>query len=108
MPCYMHQFKYKDDGIAQMLRNGGVALDRRQFVQAAAEVFRGRLLSFHYCFGEFDGVALTEFPNEASAFACVAALFAQGRVQTIQTTQLITSDDGMAAFKMARDKIPRD
>jgi uncharacterized protein with GYD domain len=104
MPIYMHQFKYKDEGIRRLLQ-GEEPLDREAFLRAAAETFGGKLLSFYFCFGEFDGVAISRFPDETHAFACVTAVFGQGRVQSIQTTQLVEPADGIAGFRLVQDTL---
>lgn len=106
MSFYMHQFKYKDDGIRGILE-GHDAVDRQAFLRTAAEAFGGRLLSFYFCFGEYDGMAISEFPDEVKAFACITAVFGQGRVQTIQTTKLIAAADGAAGFRLAQATLQR-
>jgi len=104
MPVYMHQFKYKDEGIRMLLKEEK-PVDREAFLRVAVEAFGGTLQSFYFCFGEYDGLVVSSFPDETSAFACVTAIFAQGRVQTVRTTQLIASADGMKAFGMVRERI---
>jgi uncharacterized protein with GYD domain len=104
MPVYMHQFKYKDEQIKRLLRNEE-ALDRETFLRAAARAFDGELLSFYWCFGEFDGMALSRFANERDAFGCAMSVFGQGRVHEVRTTALLTSADGIEALQKAQQLV---
>jgi uncharacterized protein with GYD domain len=104
MPFFMHQWRYKDVQIREMLL-GNEQRDRREIVRTATEAFGGTLHQFFYCFGEFDGVAVTEFPDSQSALACVTAIYAQGRIYQVETTPLFTSDQGLRAMKDATDTL---
>lgn len=105
MPIYLHQFKYKDEQVRNMLQNKQSA-QREEIVRAATHVFGGELLGFYFCFGEFDGVAVSQFPNDRQAMACAMTIFGQGRVQNLQTTPLFTMAEALEAIRIAQAEIP--
>jgi uncharacterized protein with GYD domain len=106
MPLYLHQFKYKDTQIRRMLDDEETS-DRESTVRAAARAFHGELHGFYFCFGRFDGVAITEFPDQESALACAMAIFGEGRTDTVETTPLISMNDGTNAIRLAQSILGR-
>ena len=107
MPHYLHQFKYKDGQIRDILE-GRQEADREEIVRAATAAFDGTLHGFYFAFGEYDGIAITEFENEKKAMACAMVIFGQGRVQTLRTTPLIPMGDAMEAIALAKARVPQD
>ena len=101
---YMHQWSYKDQQIKQMLLEDA---DRSEIVRIAIEAFDGKLIGFYYCFGNYDGVAIAEFPSSQHALASVLAISAQGRVNCIHTTPLFDADEGLRAMREASEAIKR-
>ena len=99
MPYYMHQWKYKDELIKKMTKDPE---DRSQIIRVAAGAFDGKLHNFYLCFGEFDGMAITSFPNNESAYACLLMVFGEGNLAAIQTTVLFTMAEGLQAMKEAK------
>ena len=98
MPFYLHQWSYKDQQIRKMLTE---ETDRSEVVRVAIEAFGGKLHSFFYCFGQYDGLAISEFENSTAAFAAVLAITGQGRVSTAQTTALFSAEEGLQAMREA-------
>lgn len=98
MPCYLHQWKYKDAQIKKMVQDVE-DLNREEVIRSATAAFNGRLLAFYFCFGEFDGVAISEFPDEKSALACAMSIYGQGRLLDVRTTPLFTMNEGIEAFR---------
>ncbi len=96
MPFYLHQWNYKDPQIRQMLLEPS---DRADVVGAAVRAFGGTLHGFFYCFGQYDGVALSEFASNEEALACVLAIFGQGRISSVHTTALFGADEGMRVMR---------
>jgi len=60
-----------------------------------------KMLSLHYCLGEYDGVILTEAPDEATVMAILVAEISPGHVKATKTTALITSHQAMNAMRKA-------
>ncbi len=104
MPHFLHQFKYKDTHIRDML-TGRQEADREEIIRAATAAFDGKLHGFYFAFGEFDGIAITEFESEKKAMACAMVIFGDGRVQTLRTTPLFPMAEAKAAIDLAKMSI---
>jgi uncharacterized protein with GYD domain len=102
MPLYLHQWRYKDEPIRQMLENEQ-APNRADFVRTAVEAFSGTLHNFYYALGDCDGVAITEFPDEQTALACVMLIYGQGRLREVRTSTLFPPDATLKAIRQAQD-----
>jgi uncharacterized protein with GYD domain len=98
MPLFLHQWSYKDDQIKRMLIED---TDRAEVVRIAIEAFGGTLRSFYYCFGMYDGLAISEFPDSATAFSCLLSIAGQGRVRNVSTTALFSPEEGLRAMQNA-------
>jgi uncharacterized protein with GYD domain len=98
MPVFLHQWSYKDEQVKKMITEG---TDRAEVVRLAIEAFGGTLRSFYYCFGEYDGMAISEFADNEAALACVIAITGQGRISRVHTTPLVSAADGLSAMKQA-------
>jgi len=75
--------------------------NRGELVSAQIEKLGGRLLSFHYCFGEFDTVLIYELPDDATAAAFAISVAAPGFLKAVKTTKLITVNEAMEAMRKA-------
>jgi len=64
MPVYVSLVKFTEHGIATMKQEG---ISRSEKVQRNVESLGGRLLDAYYCLGEYDVVAILEFPNNRAA-----------------------------------------
>ena len=56
---------------------------------------------FYFCFGEYDGVAITEAPDDSVALAGAMALIAPGHLKAIKTTKLFSVEESMEAMRKA-------
>ncbi|MEO5624643.1 MAG: GYD domain-containing protein [Dokdonella sp.] len=106
MPTYMHQWKYKDQQIRKML-DKVEEVDRAHVVRTAIEAFGGKLVGFYFCFGEYDGLSISLFADEASALACLMFLFGEGRLQSIHTTTLFDGDACTKSIRLAQKILKR-
>ncbi len=98
MPIFMHQWSYKDQQVRRMLLE---PKDRAEVVRTAVEAFGGTLLQLYYCFGDYDAMAISDFPDNETALACVMSIFAQGRIDTVRTTPLLSAEEGLRAMRQA-------
>jgi uncharacterized protein with GYD domain len=101
MPTFMHQWSYKDPQVREFLEKPD-ARARADVVRMSIEAFGGRLLEFFFCFGEYDGVAISEFSDEETALACVMLIFGQGRVRSVRTTTLFSPTTVNQSIKIAQ------
>ena len=102
MPFYLSQWNYKDTTFRQMILE---KQNRQEVVRVAIEAFNGRLLSFFYCFGEYDGMCISEFVDNETAQACLMSVFGQGNVQRIRSTPLLTQEEVNSSIQKARHAI---
>ncbi|HLJ62441.1 MAG TPA: GYD domain-containing protein [bacterium] len=96
----MVQFTYTPQAWAALAKNPE---DRADAFRALAEQMGAKLLSLHYCFGEYDGVTMMEAPDEATVMAILLAANSPGHVKTTRTTVLITLREAMVAMRRAHD-----
>jgi uncharacterized protein with GYD domain len=104
MPMYLHQWRYGlDEELAKkMLTEREERVDE---ARASAEAFGGRLHHFFFSLGEFDGIAIAEFPSEEHALACLMARCTSGRIAGFRSTPLIAPEGIRRAKLMARDAL---
>ena len=98
MSKYLIQLAYTSDAWATQVKNPKSALDRATTV---IESLGGKIESFYYAFGEYDVVAIIQFPDNASAGAFSVAASAGGAVKAIKMTPLMTIDEGMDMMRKA-------
>jgi uncharacterized protein with GYD domain len=78
MPIYVSLVKFTRDGIMTMKEQG---ISRSDMVQSNAEHLGGRLLNAYYCLGEYDVVAIWEFPDNKTALKAAVKNAALGHIQ---------------------------
>ncbi len=98
MSWYMTQFSYTRETWSALTKN---PVDRSVGLKALIEKMGGKLHVFCYCFGEHDGVAIYEAPDEKAAASIVLAVLDSGVLSKIQTTPLLTVEEMIAALKKA-------
>jgi uncharacterized protein with GYD domain len=102
MSLYMTQFAYTSDAWATMIK---CPSDRGEVLRAFIEKQGGRLIGIYYCFGEYDGVAIYEYPDNLSAMVGAIAPTAQGFLRSTKTTVLFSMDDGVEAMSRAKEAV---
>ena len=98
MPAYLVQVSYTGDAWATQLSNPTNVLDR---VTPIIERLGGKVEAAYYTFGEYDLVAIAQFPDNASAAALSLAASAGGAIEAYRTTPLMAIDEGMEAMRKA-------
>ncbi len=98
MPRYMLQFAYTAQTWATLAKN---PVDRRPALEALLKSVGGRLIELYYHFGEYDGFAIVEGPDDAAAMAGVIAAVAPGHLKATRTTRLMTVEETMQALRKA-------
>ena len=94
----MTQFSYTAEAAAAMVKK---PQDRGVGLKQAVEKLGGRLIAIYYCFGEYDGVAITEFPDQVTTLALTLATIAPGHLKSLKTTVLLTMEEAVAAMRKA-------
>ena len=77
--------------------------DRTGAAKALIEGFGGKLHSYYFSFGEYDGLAICEFPDPTVAAACSLAAMATGAFTHFESTTLLTAAEAEAAMKHAHN-----
>jgi uncharacterized protein with GYD domain len=98
MSFYMLQWRYKETALRALVQN---PQDRSEAARKAIEAYGGKLHHFFFAFGEFDGVAISEFPDAESATASALTIGAGGAASAIKTTVLISSEEAVRAMEKA-------
>ena len=99
MAYYLLQFKYNDVSFKAMVEK---PQDRHAEAAKLVEGFGGKLHQFFFAFGEYDGVAITEFADEESVTACLMTIAASGGFDGLKTTVLIPSEEAQRAMSKAQ------
>ncbi len=98
MALYMTQFSYAADAWKALVKRPE---DRAAVFAEHAEKLGGRMVSFHYCMGDYDGVVIYEAPDEQTAAAMVFTAASPGHLKETKTTTLMTVEATMEAMRKA-------
>ena len=100
MPVYLMRFTYKAETWSRLLANPE---DRRDAARAYAEQVGGTLHGFWYGFGEYDGYAILEAPDNVAMASVVLAITAGGALGAVETTPLMTVEETLEALAKGKD-----
>lgn len=98
MPFYMLQVSYDAKQYKAMIDH---PQDRTTQARKIVESFGGKLHNFFFAFGDYDLVAITEFPDNVSSSAAALALGSTGAFSRFKTTVLVTAAEAQKAMKKA-------
>ena len=96
MAKYLAKVKYTQDGLQDLLKDGGTA--RVDAVNQLLKSVGGTLESFYFAFGAEDGFVILDLPDSVSAAAISLTVSAAGGAST-EIVQLLTPADIDAASK---------
>ena len=99
MPTYMNLFTYDRESWRAMVRSPE---DRSEAARKVVEAAGGRLVSFYWILGEYDGMVIFSAPDAEAAAAVGAAVSASGRVSRTRTAALLTTEEARRALERAR------
>ena len=98
MSRYLIQASYTSAAAAAFVSN---PQDRVAGVKAVLEKLGGKLVSFDFCLGEHDVIAVFEAPDDTTAAALALAVNAPGHLSSYRTTRLLSPQEFLAAQKQA-------
>lgn len=78
MSVYVSLVKFTEHGISTMKQQG---IARSEAVQRNVESLGGKLLDAYYCLGEYDVVAILEFPNNRAAMKAAVLNASLGHIR---------------------------
>ena len=78
MPIFVSLVKYTEQGITTMKEQG---ISRSDTVQRNVESLGGRLVDAYYCLGEYNVVAILEFPDNHAAMKAAVLNSSMGHIR---------------------------
>jgi uncharacterized protein with GYD domain len=99
MAAYLHQVAYTPEAWANLTQS---PQDRIEAIKPAVEQMDGTVIAGWLCFGEYDLIAIVDWPDNVAAAAFSIAASAGGAVKAIQTTPLMSTDEGIRAMEKAQ------
>ena len=99
MAVYLMRFSYTPETWARLMQNPE---DRRDAARAYIEQVGGALHGFWYGFGEYDGYAILEAPDNVAMAGVVLAITAGGALASVETTALMTVEDTLEALALGK------
>ena len=99
MGRYLIQGNYTQQGISGLVSSPE---DRSGVLKALAEGAGGRVITYDYCFGEFDFVGVFEMPDDVTMASLVMAFGVNGSLSNLRTTVLLSVADGFTAAQKAK------
>ena len=100
MALYMTTFGYKPEVWAELIHSPE---NRTETVSRILENAGCKLKGLWYAFGEGDGFALIEAPDNVSGAGVTIAISASGAFRKLETTVLMTQDELLEALAKARE-----
>jgi uncharacterized protein with GYD domain len=99
MSPYLIRWQFKDATVDALV---DTPHKRTTPAQALIEGFGGKLLSYYFALGEYDGVGICEFPDNVSIMACSMKAVATGAFARFETMALLTAAEAEEAMKKAK------
>ena len=100
MAKYLIRASYTAAGWAAQVKR---PTNRLEALRPVVERLGGTIEQFFYSFGDHDVVAILDMPNHVSAAAWAIAGTAGGAVKNLETTPLLTVEEGIDALRKASD-----
>ncbi len=75
--------------------------DRKAAAEKVFGAAGGKIECMYFCFGDYDGIVITDFPSDVAAASAILAVGSTGAFSDIKTTVLISMEDSIAAMKGA-------
>ena len=98
MPTYMIQGRYSAGAIANLIAKPE---DRSKAAATGIKAAGGKLLQYFMSFGDYDFMAIAEFPSDEAAMASAMASGSVGHVMGLKTTKLMTGGEARKAMAAA-------
>ena len=100
MSLYMSTFEYKPEVWSELISNPE---NRTETVSRLLESAGCKLKGLWYAFGQSDGFALIEAPNNVTSAGLMIAISASGAFSKFETTVLMTQNELLEALEKAQD-----
>jgi uncharacterized protein with GYD domain len=100
MPFFMVQAAYSSTSWAAMVKSPE---DREKAFRQLVEKAGCKLVTFYFCFGENDVVAILEAPDNATAAVIAITASGTGHLRNYTTTPLLTVEETIGIMRKAGD-----
>src|SRR3954451_14958609 len=100
MPLYELRWMFEDATVKAMTDK---PQDREPPARELIEGFGGKIHHYYFMFGEYDGLAIVEFPDNASAAATSMRASASGAFARFETHPLMTTQEAQRALEMVKN-----
>ena len=91
---------YSSDGWKSQVKN---PTNRIEALRPSVERLGGKIETAFYAFGEFDIMAIIDFPDNVTAAAWAIAGAAEDAMKSMKTVPLMSIEDGDEAMRKASD-----
>lgn len=98
MPYYLFQGSYTPEALKAVMKN---PQQRVEMARKTAEKLGGKLEGLWFCFGKYDVVSITQFPDNVPAAALCVAVAAGSAFRSGKTTVMMSPADFQQAGKKA-------
>ena len=95
MPLYISLVKFTNQGVSTMKEQG---ISRSDKVQQHIESLGGRLVDAYYCLGQYDVVAILEFPDTRAAMKAAVLNSSLGHIE-ITTMPAVSRNEWRSLLK---------
>ena len=95
MPLYISLVKFTNQGVSTMKEQG---ISRSDKVQQHIESLGGRLVDAYYCLGQYDVVAILEFPDNRAAMKAAVLNSSLGHIE-ITTMPAVSRNEWRSLLK---------
>src|SRR5215831_7954078 len=99
MPLYLIRFGYTPEEWAKTIKEPE---DRRATIGPLLEAIGGKLHGLWYAFGDHDGYALAEAPDNTATASILLTLTGSGKFRSLSTTVLLTVEETLDALGRAQ------
>jgi uncharacterized protein with GYD domain len=100
MPTYISFFSYTGEAWDRMVSRPG---NRAHAARRLIEEVGGRMESFYWKLGRWDGLVIFEVPDAATAAAFSGRVTSSGLLREVKTEQLLTMEEARRALEVAHD-----
>jgi uncharacterized protein with GYD domain len=100
MALYELRWMFKDATVKAMTDR---PQDREPPARELIESFGGKMHHYYFMLGEYDELAIVEFPDNASAAATSMRASASGAFARFETHPLMTAQEAQRAMQMVKD-----
>ena len=104
VPKFMFQINFSKTADQGLLKAG--AAKRREVLSKTAKAAGGKLESFYFAFGQYDGVCIMDLPDNMTAASISLAVGASGAGEQVTTPLLTVEEVDQAVKKHVDYKAP--